>query len=69
MPRRILRPGKTSLSSRAAATPSMICRTIVEAHHGDIWVEDNANGGSVFCFVLQPAAKEEILKCGQSQTA
>jgi signal transduction histidine kinase len=46
-----------------------ICRTIVEAHHGDIWVEDNANGGSVFCFVLQPAAKEEILKCGQSQTA
>jgi signal transduction histidine kinase len=46
-----------------------ICKTIVEAHRGQIWVEDNANGGSVFCFTLQPAAEEEIVKCGQSQTA
>jgi two-component system sensor histidine kinase GlrK len=43
-----------------------ICKTIVEAHHGQIWVEDNPNGGSVFSFVLQPAASEEILKCGQT---
>ncbi|HLH32283.1 MAG TPA: HAMP domain-containing sensor histidine kinase, partial [Terriglobia bacterium] len=43
-----------------------ICKTIVEAHHGHIWVEDNANGGSVFMFVLQPAASEETLKCGQT---
>jgi signal transduction histidine kinase len=42
-----------------------ICKTIVEAHHGQIWVEDNPNGGSVFNFALQPAAREEILKCGQ----
>jgi two-component system sensor histidine kinase GlrK len=43
-----------------------ICKTIVEAHQGDIWVEDNPNGGSVFTFVLRPAAKEEVIKCGQS---
>jgi len=43
-----------------------ICRTIVEAHGGEIWVEDNPNGGSVFSFELQPAASEEVLKCGQT---
>jgi signal transduction histidine kinase len=42
-----------------------ICKTIIEAHHGQIWVEDNPNGGSVFSFALKPAASEEILKCGQ----
>jgi two-component system sensor histidine kinase GlrK len=46
-----------------------ICKTVVEAHRGQIWVEDNPNGGSVFYFVLHPAAKEEIAKCNQSQTA
>jgi len=43
-----------------------ICKTIVQAHRGQIWVDNNPNGGSVFTFVLQPAASEEILKCGQS---
>lgn len=43
-----------------------ICKTIVEAHQGHIWVEDNPNGGSVFFFALQAATKEEALKCGQS---
>jgi signal transduction histidine kinase len=43
-----------------------ICKTIVEAHNGQIWVEDNPNGGSIFSFALRPAASEEILKCGQS---
>jgi two-component system sensor histidine kinase GlrK len=42
-----------------------ICKTIIEAHHGQIWVEDNPNGGSVFSFALKPAASEEVLKCGQ----
>src|SRR5262249_11569100 len=32
-----------------------ICKTIVEAHHGTIWVEDNPSGGSVFCFTLNAA--------------
>jgi signal transduction histidine kinase len=43
-----------------------ICKTIVEAHHGQIWVEDNPKGGSVFSFVLRPAAREEVLTCGQT---
>ncbi|RMG46626.1 MAG: HAMP domain-containing protein [Acidobacteria bacterium] len=30
-----------------------ICRTIVEAHQGAIWVEDNEGGGSIF-YVLLP---------------
>jgi signal transduction histidine kinase len=43
-----------------------ICKTIVEAHRGQIWVEDNPDGGSKFSFVLQPASQEEVLTCGQS---
>ena len=46
-----------------------ICKTIVAAHHGQIWVEDNPNGGSVFSFVLQPAASEEVLKCAQTTSS
>ena len=43
-----------------------ICKTIVEAHQGEIWVEDNPGGGSIFSFILQAATVEEVLKCGQS---
>jgi two-component system sensor histidine kinase GlrK len=43
-----------------------ICKTIVKAHRGEIWVEDNPQGGSVFSFLLQPATHEEVLTCGQS---
>jgi signal transduction histidine kinase len=42
-----------------------ICKTIVQAHHGDIWVDNNPGGGSTFSFVLQSSANEESLKCGQ----
>ena len=34
-----------------------ICRAIVEAHDGRIWVEDNEPSGSVFCFTL-PLAQD-----------
>jgi signal transduction histidine kinase len=44
----------------------VICKTIVEAHRGEIWVEDNPQGGSVFSFLLQAATQEEVLTCGQS---
>ncbi len=32
-----------------------ICRTIMQAHQGAIWVEDNPDGGTIF-FMLLPAA-------------
>jgi two-component system, LuxR family, sensor kinase FixL len=37
-----------------------ISRTIVEAHSGRIWVDQNPGGGAVFCFTLQTAAPEEL---------
>jgi signal transduction histidine kinase len=43
-----------------------ICKTIIEAHHGDIWVDDNPNGGSIFSFSLGAAVREEAIKCEQS---
>lgn len=36
-----------------------ICRTIVEAHEGKIWIEPNPAGGTVFCFTLRTMTKQE----------
>jgi two-component system sensor kinase FixL len=37
-----------------------ISRTIVEAHGGRIWVEENPGGGAVFRFTLQRVGREEL---------
>ncbi len=37
-----------------------ICRTIIEAHGGRIWVEPNPNGGAVFKFTLRSLDREEL---------
>jgi C4-dicarboxylate-specific signal transduction histidine kinase len=37
-----------------------VCREIVEAHHGKIWVEANPGGGTVFRFTL-PLARDELI--------
>ncbi|MEA1015536.1 PAS domain S-box protein [Sphingosinicella sp. LY1275] len=37
-----------------------ISRTIVEAHGGRIWVEDNPGGGAIFRFTVQRVGKEEL---------
>ncbi len=37
-----------------------ISRTIVEAHGGRIWVEENEGGGAIFRFMLQRLGKEEL---------
>jgi signal transduction histidine kinase len=36
-----------------------ICRTIVQAHRGAIWVEDNPGGGSRFLLLLRPGQEGE----------
>jgi two-component system sensor kinase FixL len=41
-----------------------ISRTIVEAHGGRIWFEENAGGGAVFRFTLQAIGKEEMFDGG-----
>lgn len=37
-----------------------ICRTIIEAHGGKIWVEPNPGGGAVFRFTLPRVSQEEL---------
>lgn len=37
-----------------------ISRTIVEAHGGRIWTEPNPGGGTIFCFTVRLAPKEEV---------
>ncbi|MEA3052716.1 MAG: two-component system, LuxR family, sensor kinase FixL, partial [Sphingomonadales bacterium] len=41
-----------------------ISRTIVEAHGGKIWVEENESGGATFRFTLPRVAKEELADGG-----
>lgn len=36
-----------------------ICRTIVEAHGGRIWAEDNVGGGTIFHFTIQSGESED----------
>jgi two-component system, LuxR family, sensor kinase FixL len=37
-----------------------ICRTIIEAHGGQIWVEPNPSGGSIFRFTLRRVTGEDM---------
>ena len=41
-----------------------ISRTIVEAHGGEIWLEPNPEGGTVFRFSLRAVSKEEVDDAG-----
>ena len=37
-----------------------ISRTIIEAHGGKIWIEDNPAGGTIFRFTLRTMTREEL---------
>jgi len=40
-----------------------ICKTIVDAHRGHIWVEDNPEGGSIFRLEMRSTRVKETIPC------
>jgi two-component system, LuxR family, sensor kinase FixL len=38
-----------------------VCRSIVEAHHGWLWADDNPGGGTVFRFTVRCAGADHLL--------
>ena len=54
-----LNRGSTSLHIAGSGIGLSVCRSIVERHGGDIWVEDGSSGGAVVAFNLfKPSAME-----------
>ena len=50
--------GQTSGSGLGLA----VCKGLVEAHHGRIWIEETPGGGATFCFELPAKAPQPLLE-------
>jgi two-component system sensor histidine kinase GlrK len=50
------------ISGQGVGLGLAICKTIVDAHQGSIWVDDNPGGGSIFRVSLQAATQTEVLQ-------
>jgi two-component system sensor histidine kinase KdpD len=46
-----------------------ICKSIVEAHDGEIWVEETPGGGATFCISLTAVARQRNLDLTRSVSA
>jgi len=44
--------GRMLATARGLGLGLAICRSIIKAHHGEIWAENRKNGGAAFCFTL-----------------
>jgi signal transduction histidine kinase len=60
------------ISGQGVGLGLAICKTIIEAHNGNIWVEDNPGGGSIFSFALlaavpTAAAATDSVAAGQTR--
>lgn len=53
--------GETKLRKTSTGLGLTFCKLVINAHGGDIWVEDSENGGAKFVFTLPDTIKEMIL--------
>jgi len=51
-----------SLSGQGVGLGLAICRTIIQAHLGAIWVEENLGGGSIFSILLPATGSGEVTR-------
>ena len=56
---RLFQPFVTTKGAQGMGVGLSICRTIIEAHGGRMWVEPNPGGGTIFRFTVPIAELEE----------